>query len=121
VIERKKKATFGVVTVGGCDLAVREALELLEARKIRGDFMRVRGFPFGEDVEKFLMAYDVVFVVEQNRDAQLKALLTLETSVPKTTLRSILAYGGFPLQASQVIQGVEAQLPGGASGAEARE
>jgi 2-oxoglutarate ferredoxin oxidoreductase subunit alpha len=112
VIERRPSSTFAVVTMGGCDLAAREALEALEKRGLVGDYMRVRGFPFGDDVEAFLQAHDTVFVVEQNRDAQLRSLLVLETSAPKRKLRSIRAYGGFPLQAAQVVKGVESQLPG---------
>ncbi len=110
VIERRSGASFGVVSVGGCDLAVREAMEKLEGRGVRGDYLRVRGFPFGADVEAFLREHELVFVVEQNRDAQLMSLLTLETPVPKEKLRSVRAYGGFPLQAAQVIKGIEAQL-----------
>ncbi len=49
------------------------------------DFMRVRGFPFDDSVEAFLERHEFCFVVEQNRDAQLRSLLTLETSVPKTS------------------------------------
>ena len=67
--------------------------------------MRVRGFPFGDEVEAFLAEHETVFVVEQNRDAQLQSLLVLETAVPKEKLRSVLAYGGFPLQAAQVVEG----------------
>ena len=110
VIEKRPSATFGVVTVGGCDLAVREALEALEARGHRGNYLRVRAFPFGNEVEAFLAEHEIVFVVEQNRDAQLRSLLILETSVPKEKLRSITAYGGFPLQANQVIEGVSQSI-----------
>ena len=117
-IERRKDARFGVVSIGGCDLAVREALGVLEARGLPGDYLRVRGFPFGDEVEAFLHEHPVVFVVEQNRDAQLKALLVLETAVHKEKLRSVRAYGGFPLQASQVIEGITAQIPNGHGGEE---
>ncbi|WP_394836727.1 2-oxoacid:acceptor oxidoreductase subunit alpha [Pendulispora rubella] len=106
IIEKRPEATFGVVTVGGCDPAVREALETLEERGVHGDFLRVRAFPFGDEVEAFLAEHEIVYVVEQNRDAQLRSLLILETSVPKEKLRSITAYGGFPLQAHQVIEGI---------------
>jgi 2-oxoglutarate ferredoxin oxidoreductase subunit alpha len=68
--------------------------------------MRVRGFPFGGEVEEFLAAHQTVFVVEQNRDAQFKALLTLETGVDKKKLRSILHYDGLPLPASVIVDGV---------------
>jgi len=112
VILRRSGAGFGVVTLGGCDLAVREALEELERRGHPGDYMRVRGFPFGDEVEAFLQTHEVVFVVEQNRDGQLRSLLILETAVRKKVLRSVRAYGGFPLQADQVVKGILGQLPG---------
>lgn len=106
-IRKQPRAGFGVITVGGCEPAVREALELLAAQKIMADFMRIRGFPFDETVETFLAEHDFCFVVEQNRDAQLRSLLLLETGVPKEKLRSVLAYGGFPLSARQVIDGIK--------------
>jgi 2-oxoglutarate ferredoxin oxidoreductase subunit alpha len=68
--------------------------------------MRVRGFPFEAIVDRFLAEHDINFVIEQNRDAQLRSLLTLETNVPKDKLRSVLVYGGFPLSARHVIDGV---------------
>ena len=114
IIERRAGAKFGLVTVGGCDLAAREAMDLLAAEGYVGDFMRVRGFPFSEEVEEFLAHHDKIFVVEQNRDAQLRSLLVLETRSPKEKLESILAYSGFPLQASQVVKGVRAKLALGA-------
>jgi 2-oxoglutarate ferredoxin oxidoreductase subunit alpha len=121
IIENRPRSTFGVVTLGGCDLAVREALEELERQGHVGDYMRIRGFPFGDDVEGFLESHDVVFVVEQNRDGQLRSLILLETRARKESLRSIRAYGGFPLQARQVIEGVLSQQRGTARDAEARE
>ena len=102
----KKRASFSLVTLGGCDAAVREALELLSERGVVGDYMRIRGFPFGAEVETFLNAHDVNYIVEQNRDHQLKSVITLETSVPKEKLESLLFYGGFPLSAGQVVEGV---------------
>jgi 2-oxoglutarate/2-oxoacid ferredoxin oxidoreductase subunit alpha len=110
IILRRTDAQFGVLTMGGCDLAVREALDLLAERGVVADFMRVRGFPFDTRVEAFLEEHDFCFVVEQNRDAQLRSLLTLETSVPKEKLRSILVYGGFPLSAKRVIDGIMSSL-----------
>jgi 2-oxoglutarate ferredoxin oxidoreductase subunit alpha len=106
VLERRPGARIGVITVGGCDLAVREALEQLEADGVACDFLRVRAFPFGEVVESFLADHEVVYVVEQNRDAQLRSLLTLETRVDKAKLRSVLSYGGYPLSAATVVAGI---------------
>ena len=110
VVIRHPDAQFGVLTMGGCDLAVREALDLLATRGVVADFMRVRGFPFDSSVEAFLEEHDFCFVVEQNRDAQLRSLLTLETNVAKDKLRSILVYGGFPLSAKHVINGIMSSL-----------
>jgi 2-oxoglutarate ferredoxin oxidoreductase subunit alpha len=101
---------IGVVTVGGCDLGVREALDVLRQRGIVADYMRIRGFPFDVTVEAFLEQHQLCFVVEQNRDAQLRSLLVLETCVPQQKLRSVLAYGGFPLSARNVIEGIMGQL-----------
>lgn len=102
--------SIGVVTLGGCDLAVREALTILARRGIEADYMRIRAFPFTKSVEGFLVNHDINFVVEQNRDAQLRSLLTLETSVYKRRLRSLLVYGGFPLSAEHVVDGITAQI-----------
>jgi 2-oxoglutarate ferredoxin oxidoreductase subunit alpha len=103
-------ATIGIVTVGGCDQGVREGIELLREQGIKANFMRVRGFPFGGNVEEFLRAHETIYVVEQNRDAQLRTLLVNETGIDKARLRSVLAYGGFPLSAHHVVDGVKRQL-----------
>jgi 2-oxoglutarate ferredoxin oxidoreductase subunit alpha len=109
-IQNGNKTGIGVVAMGGCDLAVREGIELLAERGIRADYMRIRGFPFHESVEKFLCEHECCFIVEQNRDAQLRSLLTLETGVAKERLRSVLVYGGFPLSARHVVDGISNQL-----------
>ena len=97
-IIRREDAQFAVIAIGGCDPAVREAQD-----KIPFDYMRIKGFPFHEQVEQFLAEHDVCYVIEQNRDAQLKSLLLLETAVSKEKLRSVLVYGGFPLSAQHVV------------------
>jgi 2-oxoglutarate/2-oxoacid ferredoxin oxidoreductase subunit alpha len=104
----REGAKFGVIAMGGCDPAVREALDILDRQGTPADYLR--GFPFGETVERFLAKHDFCFVVEQSRDAQLRSLLTLETSVPKDKLRSVLVYGGFPLSSRHVVQGILSQL-----------
>ena len=74
------------------------------------DYLRVRAFPFHEDVDRFLAAHELIFVVDQNRDGQLRALLTLETQVEKARLRSILHYNGLPITAAAVIEGVLSEV-----------
>ena len=62
-------------------------------------------FPFGEEVEKFLEQQKLMFVVEQNRDAQMRSLLTLETRVEKAKLRSLLHYSGLPISSEFIVKG----------------
>ena len=104
------EATVGIVTVGGCRGAVLEAVDMLMEEGIVLDFLRVTGFPFSTPVEEFLLSHDLNIVVEQNRDAQLKRLLMLETAVPKSKLASVLDYRGAPLSAAVVAQGVRDRL-----------
>jgi 2-oxoglutarate ferredoxin oxidoreductase subunit alpha len=120
VIDGKGAQGLGIVSLGSCDGAVREALDLLRGRGIQIDYMRVRAFPFGPEVEEFLAAHQQIFVVEQNRDAQLRSLLTLETAVEKAKLRSILYYSGLPIASSVIVEGVLAALDKPAALAEQR-
>ena len=85
-------------------------IDVLKRRGIGVDYMRVRSFPFSEDVERFLAAHELLFVVEQNRDAQLRSLLTLETAVEKSKLRSLLHYSGLPISSAFIVEGVLAEL-----------
>ena len=101
---------LAIVTVGSGDAPVREAIDRLRAQGVHVDYMRVRGFPFGEEVETFLSAHKTNFIVEQNRDAQLRALLLLETGVEKGRMRSILHYNGMPLASAYVVDGVMAAV-----------
>jgi 2-oxoglutarate ferredoxin oxidoreductase subunit alpha len=110
IVKTTPGATLGLLTIGGCHAACAEALDLLGRDGIAMDYMRVRGFPFGDDVASFLAAHDVTFVVEQNRDAQLRSLLLLETGVSQEKLESVRYYGGFPMSAHHVISGVKARL-----------
>ena len=103
-------AKLGLVTLGGCHAACMEALDTFGREGLAVDYMRVRSFPFGTDVRAFLEAHDTNFIVEQNRDGQLRSLLTLETGVPLAQLESIRYYGGFPMSAHHIITGVKARM-----------
>jgi 2-oxoglutarate ferredoxin oxidoreductase subunit alpha len=109
-VRKTPGAKIGLLTVGGCHAACMEAMDLLTKEGIALDYMRVRGFPFGDEVAQFLDTHDVTFVVEQNRDAQLRSLLMLETGVSVERLESVRYYGGFPMSAHHVITGVKAKL-----------
>jgi 2-oxoglutarate ferredoxin oxidoreductase subunit alpha len=106
VIEQDPRTDIAIVSIGSSDGAVHEALDILRARGVQMNYMRVRAFPFSEEVEKFLADHRLLFVVEQNRDAQLRSLLTLETRVTKEKLRSLLHYSGLPVSSSFIVDGV---------------
>jgi 2-oxoglutarate ferredoxin oxidoreductase subunit alpha len=106
IIENRGAHELGIISIGSCDGAVHEALDVLKRRGVNLDYMRLRAFPFGQEVEDFLASHATIFVVEQNRDAQLRSLLTLETAVEKSKLRSILYYAGLPMSSTTVVDGV---------------
>jgi 2-oxoglutarate ferredoxin oxidoreductase subunit alpha len=103
-------AKVGLVTVGGCHAACIEALDLFAKEGLAIDYLRVRGFPFSQEIAAFLESHEINFVVEQNRDGQLRSLLMLETGVPVEKLASVRYYGGFPMSAHYVVSGVRAKL-----------
>lgn len=97
---------WGIVAAGSSDPAVLEAIDRLAEEGIHVDYCRIRAFPFGEEVQRFLAEHERIFVVEQNRDAQLKALLCLETSCPKERLEPVLHYGGLPIDSNVIVDAV---------------
>jgi 2-oxoglutarate ferredoxin oxidoreductase subunit alpha len=110
VIDATAGSNIGLVSIGSCDGAIQEAMDVLKAEGVGVDYMRVRAFPFSEDVERFLSVHELLFVVEQNRDAQFKSLLTLETQVEKSKLRSLLSYDGLPISSRFIVDGVLAAV-----------
>ena len=112
VIQRRDGAEVGLVMIGGCDAAVREAGDILATQGIAVDVMRIRAFPFAKAVHDFITGHEHVFVIEQNRDAQLRALLAIELGVPRDDMHAVLDYGGMPLTAKVVVDAVSAHLAG---------
>ena len=108
-IRLREAAEIALVTVGGCRGAVLEAVDELAGRGIEVSYMRIRAFPFHPEVEPFLAAHELNFVVEQNRDGQLRKLLVAETGAERGSLRSILYYGGYPMSCHHVMDGLGAQ------------
>ena len=106
VIDATAGSEIGIVSLGSCEGAIHEAMDILKTHDVAVDYMRVRSFPFSEDVERFLAAHKLLFVVEQNRDAQFRALLTLETAVEKSKLHSLLHYNGLPISSTFIVDGV---------------
>ena len=109
----RSDTTLGVVSFGSCDGAVREALDVLDREGVRLDYLRLRAFPFGAEVGAFLDAHEQVFVVEQNRDAQMRQLLINEAGARPERLHSVLHYDGLPIGADAVVEDIRRQLAKG--------
>lgn len=90
---------FGVIYYGSTSPAMSEAFEDLQARGVFVDTLRIRAFPFSAAVDAFIAAHETVFVIEQNRDAQLRTLITTEQEVNPAKLEPILHYDGTPITA----------------------
>ena len=95
---------------GTLSLMGPKARDILAKRGIAIDYLRIKAFPFTKEVEGFMASHEKIFVVEQNRDAQLRSLLTLETDVPKSKLHSILHYDGLPMTSKGIVEAVLAEL-----------
>ena len=111
VLSKASRPTrLGIVAYGSSDGAVIEARDRLAEQGIHADYLRIRAFPFTREVENFLQEHDTVFVVEQNRDAQMKALLMLEYNDIADRLVSILHYNGMPIPSECVVTGVSIKV-----------
>jgi 2-oxoglutarate ferredoxin oxidoreductase subunit alpha len=100
----------GVIYFGSTTPAMHEALDMLEAQGRRLDALRVRGFPFSDEVYDFIAAHDQVFVVEQNRDGQLRTLIMNEGGVDPGKLTAVLHYDGTPITARFISGDIGARL-----------
>jgi 2-oxoglutarate ferredoxin oxidoreductase subunit alpha len=102
-VDYSEKYRVGIISVGGCDGAVQEARDTLSESGIHLNYLRVKAFPFDDQVQSFLDSHDRIYVVEQNRDAQLRSLLALETDVDSHKLIPILHYNGLPINAQFLV------------------
>ncbi|MBS0447848.1 MAG: 2-oxoacid:acceptor oxidoreductase subunit alpha [Proteobacteria bacterium] len=94
---------LGVIYYGSTSPAMAEAVESLQAQGIHVDTLRVRAFPFPDAVDRFIAAHETVFVVEQNRDAQLRTLIVNEQEVDPARLVAVLHYDGTPITARFIV------------------
>ena len=92
----------GVIYLGTTTSAIKETLDNLQKKGISLDTMRLRGFPFHESVRDFINKHEIVYVIEQNRDAQLKSLLKIECNASEEQMFSILSYNGVLITAQQI-------------------
>ncbi|HEY0521742.1 MAG TPA: 2-oxoacid:acceptor oxidoreductase subunit alpha [Stellaceae bacterium] len=101
--EAAQPTRFGAIYFGSTSPAMDEAMTAIEAQGVHLDTLRVRAFPFHDKVIDFITAHDQVFVIEQNRDAQLRMLLVNEGAIDPARLISVLHYDGTPITARFII------------------
>src|SRR5262249_19113515 len=95
----KAPARFGVIYYGSTSPSMNESLEELANKGVFVNALRVRSFPFQDEIADFVRSHSKVFVVEQNRDAQLKTLLVNDAHIDPASLISVLHYDGTPITA----------------------
>jgi len=105
VVKTQAGATVGIIAYGSSDAAVEEARTILEQdHDEKTDYLRLRALPIGTETRDFIASHKVVYVVEQNRDAQCASILKLDC--PELTLRiaSVLHYNGLPIDAMSIVE-----------------
>jgi 2-oxoglutarate ferredoxin oxidoreductase subunit alpha len=101
-----RKTRLAVLYVGSTAPAMDEALETLAEAHIHLDAMRLRAFPFAPSVAEFIETHDHLFVVEQNRDAQMRTLLINELELDPARLTAVLHFDGTPITARFITQAI---------------
>jgi 2-oxoglutarate ferredoxin oxidoreductase subunit alpha len=98
------KSKIGILAFGSSDFAVRESLDQVKKEyKLDVDYMRIRAYPFAHEIHDFVASHERIYVVEQNRDAQMVSLLKLDLPADQVVkLRSILHYNGLPIDARSI-------------------
>ncbi len=106
ILKSNQSTGIGVLYYGTTDQAMSETADLLTAQGCPIDRLRIRAFPFHDDVLSFIAAHEQVFVIDQNRDGQMKTLLVNELDIAPNGLRSICNYDGLPITAEFIVKKV---------------
>ena len=101
----------GFLAYGSSDYAIREGMDLIKKEYGQDvDYMRIRAYPFAQEIHDYIASHERIYVVEQDRDAQLASLLKLDIPAEQTVkLRNILHFSGLPLDAQTVVEEFAAQ------------
>jgi 2-oxoglutarate ferredoxin oxidoreductase subunit alpha len=111
VVKRAQKPSrYGVIYYGSTGAGMDEAMAAIGAHNIHLDTMRIRSFPFSDEVASFIKAHDKCFVVEQNRDGQMRSLLINECAIDPQRLIPVLHYDGTPITARFITKEIADRL-----------
>jgi 2-oxoglutarate ferredoxin oxidoreductase subunit alpha len=105
-----RPARAGVIYYGSTAPAMHEAAELLAEQGLDVDLLRVRAFPLSAEIAEFVNAHHQVFVLEQNRDAQMRTLMATDLGLDPARLTSVLHYGGTPITARFIVEDLAARI-----------
>ena len=108
--QKKDKSKIGILFFGTSTYSSEEAKDILLLQGVEIDAMRLRAFPFNEDVNLFIENHDFVFLIEQNRDAQMRTLLIGELDVNPKKLIKVLNYDGMPITADFIVNKITKEL-----------
>lgn len=108
--QEKNQSSMGVIFFGTSTYSAEEALDLLKADGVVLDAMRLKAFPFSKKVEEFVNSHDKIFIIEQNRDAQLKSLFMIELDVNPNKIISVLNFDGLPITADNIMKQISKAL-----------
>ncbi len=106
----KVRSEYGIIYFGTSLYAAKEASELLKHEGIFIDTLRIKAFPFHHAVNDFINSYEKIFVIEQNRDAQMRSLLMIELNIAPDRLIPVLNYDGMPITADNIIKQITKTL-----------
>lgn len=112
-IEYSEFNKTGIIAVGSSDGAIKEALVELKERNVGINYCRAKAYPFTDEIHDFVEKHDTIYVIEQNRDAQLRSLLILDTEQPPSKFVPMLHYNGLPINASFVVDSVLQEIAKG--------
>ena len=105
---------WAIISIGSCDGAIREARDrMVNDGHVALDYMRLQAFPFNQQVRDFIDQYEQIFVVEQNRDAQLRQLLCIELDTDPNKLVPLLSYDGMPVSSDFIVDAITEKLAKG--------
>ena len=109
--QKDNQHEIGFIFYGTTTAAAEEAMDILNTQGISIDAIRIKAFPFIDDVLNFINTHNEVFVIEQNRDAQMRTLLINELEIAPSKLKKILNFDGMPITADFIVKHTIAQLP----------
>ena len=108
--QTENKSQYGVIFFGTSTYSAEEAMDLMGQGNLSFDAMRLKAFPFNKTVEDFIDAHEKVFVIEQNRDGQMRSLLVNELNVNPKKLIPVLNYNGMPITADAIMVQINKNL-----------